>query len=487
MSERLKPNGDAVRLGDIVLRTPGLEGEASLKGGGTHGMRAAALTTPELEKAFENEGLRAIETIELERTNEVDVSVPGMRSTVFDEPAIELEVPAPTEGWEQLVFFTDESGVINWSFAQDEQGEADHTRGTGGRRTYVLRRRVAQSPDRPGTRGLLGALGKKVLKVLAFPVIERVGGEIVEWGVHRWEASKRPHRLRTFTPDDYQIAEGGEEISDWPWPVGEPALLMIHGTFSRAHIAFSRMPVEFVEELHERYQGRVAAFDHMTLSEDPIDNVRFLASRLPQNLELDIICHSRGGLVSRLLCEQRSRFGLDSLAVRRVIFVAAPNNGTALADPKHMGTYIDSYTNLLNFFPDNGITEILEGIINVVKSIAVGGLEQLRGVQSMNPRGSFLPELNRGSRGAARYIARGADFDPSPQGFNEFATDGLADSIFGEKNDLIVPTASVYASNPSEYFPVNHRHVYPRQAGIHHSGFFGHPDALDRIRDWLFS
>jgi hypothetical protein len=487
MSERLRPNGDAVRLGDIVLRTPGLEGEASLRGGGAAGMRAAALTTVDLERAFQSEGLRTTETVELERTNEVAVSVPGMRSTTFDEPAIELEVPAPTEGWEQFVLFTDEAGVINWSFARDEQGEADRTRGAGKRRTYVLRRRVAPTPQQPGTRGLLGAIGKKVLKVLAFPVLEHVGGEAVKWSVEAWERRKRPSRLRSFTPGDYTEPEGGTGYDTWPWPAGERALLLLHGTLSRAHIAFSRMPREFVGELHALYKGRVAAFDHPTLSEDPADNVRALAGRLPANLGLDVVCHSRGGLVARMLCERPDRFGLDSLTVERVVFVAAPNNGTALTDPSHVDTYVDSYTNLLNFFPDNGVTETLEGIINVAKSIAIGGLRQLRGLQSMNPRGDFLASLNRGDRGSTRYFALGADFEPAEAGFRDFAKDVLADSIFREPNDLVVPTASVYGANPSDYFPVTDRQIYPATAGVHHSAFFGHADALGRIDAWLRS
>ena len=46
MSERLRPEGDAVHLGDIVLRTPGLEGEASLRDAGAEGMRAAGPKIP---------------------------------------------------------------------------------------------------------------------------------------------------------------------------------------------------------------------------------------------------------------------------------------------------------------------------------------------------------------------------------------------------------------------------------------------------------
>ena len=51
---------------------------------------------------------------------------------------------------------------------------------------------------------------------------------------------------------------------------------MVHGMFSLENTGFGALPKAFVAELHRRYQGRVFAFDHFTLSEDPRENVDWL-------------------------------------------------------------------------------------------------------------------------------------------------------------------------------------------------------------------
>ena len=96
------------------------------------------------------------------------------------------------------------------------------------------------------------------------------------------------------------------------------------------------------------------AFDHFTLSHDPRRNIEWLVDQLPpQPLELDVVCHSRGGLVARALAEHPVAFGFDvsRVKVRRTVFVGVPNNGTALADPDHIVKMLDRLTTALNLFP----------------------------------------------------------------------------------------------------------------------------------------
>lgn len=90
------------------------------------------------------------------------------------------------------------------------------------------------------------------------------------------------------------------------------------------------------------------AFDHFTLSDDPRQNVQWLIDNMPDgtNLTVDIVCHSRGGLVARTLAEQISSFRLGSkrINVDRIIFVAVPNAGTALTDGVCAEKSLDLYT-----------------------------------------------------------------------------------------------------------------------------------------------
>lgn len=58
------------------------------------------------------------------------------------------------------------------------------------------------------------------------------------------------------------------------------SLLFIRGAFSSAHGGFGRLPVETQNELHTRYDGRVFAFDHPTVSKERQENVAWLAEQL---------------------------------------------------------------------------------------------------------------------------------------------------------------------------------------------------------------
>lgn len=491
MPTQLDPTGSPVEIEGVILRTPGLEGYAEAHVPGSPGMRAAEQTTPAFEQAMDNEGLRTEESIELGDTDEVDVNVPGTRSTAHAEPAIEMEVAAPTPDWGQLVLSSDESGVITWNFAVEETGTPEErTRGTA-RRTYVVRRYVARpEAGEAATRGLIGAVGRKILKVVAFHLLDPIGARVGDYFAGKWEAAKRPYRFRAFSPDDYRTPDvPALDGAGWEALGRGRALLMVHGTTSRAHTAFGALPREVVEALHGQYGGRVFAFDHFTLSEDPRQNLDWFFRNLPegQNLDVDIVCHSRGGLVSRLLAERQSELSLGSrnLRVGKIVFAAVPNGGTILADAKYMNDFVDAYTNLLNFLPDTGVLEALEGLITIAKQLAVGALKGLDGLQSMNPSGPFLKSLNNGPAGDTRYYALAANYEPAVPGFKAFALDRLVDKIFREQNDIVVPTEGVYRENGCGWFPVQEKFVFDPAAGVGHTNFFAQKQVHEKMLSWL--
>jgi hypothetical protein len=489
MAVALNPAGGPVRVGNVLLRTPGLEGSAEAHPPGSAGMRAAEQSTAALDQALADENVQTQETVELLRTREVAGAAPGLRSTAQGEPAIELQALDPGADWGQFVLASDEAGVLTWHYPVDEGGRTDLTRG-GATRTYLIPRRVVPPAPEPGSRGLLGSLGKKVLKVLAFPILDPIIGAVGDYFAGRWEAKKRPYRLRRFTPEDYQgKASAPLEEGDWSRLAGGRGLLLIHGTGSRTHIAFGALPRDVVTGLHTRYGGRVFAFDHFTLSQDPMENVTWLVSALPERvrLDLDIICHSRGGLVARTLAEQAGQFawGERQVRIRRVVFVAVPNAGTALTNADYMGDLVDSYTNLLNFFPDNGVQEVFEAVITVAKQLAVATLKGLDGLQAMLPGGKFLAELNHGDKDDKRYFALAADYRPSDPGLKEYVATRLMGRIFQASNDLVVPTTGVFDKNGSAFFPVEDRHVFTGTDGVHHGNFFGNSVVHAKLAEWL--
>ncbi|HYG65383.1 MAG TPA: hypothetical protein VEL74_22570 [Thermoanaerobaculia bacterium] len=493
MSERLDPSGSPVRVGGITLRTPGLEGVVSVMPPTSAETRAAAFDSAALEEALREEGVATDETLEITDTNEVEAGGGEGTRTAQGEPAIELEVWEPGEEWGQIVLYTDEAGVTTWAFSLPGEAAApgERVRGGAGGRTYVLRRHVPPAPQGEATRGVIGAAGKKIIRVLSFKLLDPVFGRVGEHFVAKWEQEKRPYRVRTFPPEGFRNASAKlVDLPDWPALAtsdGKRALLFVHGTFSRAHAAFGGLPPEFMEALHRRYEGRVFAFDHPTASEDPRQNVEWLLQEIPDRtrLDLDIICHSRGGLVSRVLAEKQADLALGSRQVRvhNVVFVAAPNAGTILVNEEHMGDFVDSYTNLLNFFPDNGVTEGLEWIITVAKHLACSTLKGLEGLQSMRPGGGFLTGINGATSPDKRYYAVASDFEPADLGLSSFK-DGVMDRIFGHPNDLVVPTAGVWDHNGGSLFPIAEKLVLPDK-GIHHSGYFSCPEVQRQIARWL--
>lgn len=493
MPEQLDPFGNQVVVGNIALTTPGLSGMAesylpAADGTRSPGMRAAEMTTTALDRALSEEQVEPQETVEITGTAEVPMGAVPTRSTGYGEPAIVAEVPDAGEDWGQVLLYTDESGVTTWNFPVDDENRVDTVRGAA-TRTYVIPRYVAEPEIGAQTRGLIGAVGTKVLKVLIFPLIDPVAGKVGEYFAGRWEAAKRPYRIRTFTPDDYTSPDGTDV--DWSSLSGGAALLMVHGTFSRAHTAFGSLPKDFVISLYQRYQGRVFAFDHYTLSEDPRQNVEWLLQHIPEGapLNLDVVCHSRGGLVSRVLAERQAELSLGSrrLDMNKIVFVAAPNAGTVLTDTKHLGDLIDSYTNILNFFPDNGVTETLQAIITVMKQLAVGAVKGLPGLESMLPGGPFLKDwLNRGPKEAELYYAIASDYEPTQPGLSAWAKNRLMDQVFEHaENDLVVPTLGVFEGNGSPLFPIADHYVFPPTAGIQHGGYFPSPQTQEQIMRWL--
>jgi pimeloyl-ACP methyl ester carboxylesterase len=260
---------------------------------------------------------------------------------------------------------------------------------------------------------------------------------------------------------------------------------------SQAHTGLQRFPPGLLQQLHDRYDGRVFAFDHFTVSADPTENVRWLAGQLPDaaGLTVDIVAHSRGGLVGRVLAERGTELGLDGkITVRTLIMVGTPNAGTALADREHLGGLLDRVTNLVQLIPDNPVSDTIEIVITVLKQLAVGAVGGLAGLMSMNPRGHYLTGfLNKPASTNATYRAVASNFEPlagSP--LLRIARDATADIVFSSThNDLIVPTDGVYKVPGLDGFAPADPLIFPAETGVDHSSYWNQPAFADRILTWL--
>ena len=366
----------------------------------------------------------------------------------------------------------------------------------GDRRTYRLPREVvlADPASAGGQRGILGAVGSKLFKILVFPLIDPILGKVGDYFAARWEQKNRRNLVRWFDPGDYQRADVvAFAAPDWTRVSGGTALLFIHGTTAQSNTAFDQLPAETLTELGRRYHGRVFALDHFTISVTPHDNVKWLAEQLTalgggSPLTLDIVSHSRGGLVGRVLAERAADVGLSGkVTVRNFVMVASPNAGTALADKAHLSQLMDRVTDLAQFIPDAGVTDVVGLVLSILKQLTVGAFGGLEGIMSMDPQGEYLKAFNTTPGSTATYRAIGSNYEPARgASLARIARNAGTDFVFQKaNNDLVVPTDGAYEVDGVTGFPIADPLVFPAEAGVDHASYFTRPEVSAKLLEWL--
>lgn len=489
MAEQLRPEGIPVVVGEVVITTPGLTGQVEVYPAASPGMRGAEDATEAFLTALGDASITEQLTVEVSQQVELDGNG-GTRGGGGGEQIV-LEVPAPGDGNGQVVLYAAEDGSLTWHLPDSSVPSQSPTRG-GERRTYRVPREVvlAESSE-GGQRGVLGALGTKLFKVLVFPLIDPVLGKVGNHFAGRWEEHYRRNQVRWLGVDSLGTLDvPAFAPQDWA-TVGEGvSLLFVHGTTAMSHTAFTALPADVLAELSTRYGGRVFAIDHFTISVTPSANIEWLAGAVPADgsLTVDVVTHSRGGLVGRALAERATELGLgDRLTVRNLVMVAPPNAGTALADKEHISQLLDRITNLVQYLPDNGVTDVLGLVLSIVKQVAVGAFGGLEGIMSMNPSGADLKGFNRSRGSAATYRVVASNFEP-PAGSSlaRIARDKGTDIVFEQVlNDLVVPTLGAYELPDTPGFPVADPLVFPAEAGVDHSSYFGRPELSAKLLEWL--
>lgn len=505
MATPLTGSSQAIALGNgYALRTPGWRGSAQLQqaGAGTTRARAPVLADglAALDAALAAANVTEVRQIELALQPAPGAATAGLLRGVHAEPAIELQVPDLGAESGQLVLSVDDAGALRWHLPVDDAAavQPPSVRGAGGVKRFRIP--VVPLPPTPqpslAQRSVFGAVAKRLLRVLVYPITDPLLGPVGEFFAERWEDAKRPYGLRSFTPQNYRDANvpplSAAELA--AMLQGGPTLLFVHGTFSTAHGGFGDLPAAALAGLHERYGARVFAFNHHTLSHEPQRNVAWLLSQLPPGaMALDIVSHSRGGLVARTLAEAPAAFGLDAarVQVRRMVLAGVPNAGTPLADPDHMVDMVDRLTTALTLSPSGPVTETLEALVTVLKIVGHAALKGLPGLASMTPEGEFLATLNVSGAALPQYFAVASNYEPADRGLRALvagAADNVADQIFGQEgNDLVVPTDGVYGGNGRTGFPLAQEQVLllePAQ-GVMHTAMFACPAVSERLLEWL--
>ena len=484
-------------LDGVLIRAPGLRGTVTVeKATPGRRMRGPTVADKELDRALATMGMRNTRTIviraprtALQPGGRTPRSRGGGQRAGLRPQDLEIEVPTPPARHKQVLLSIDEHGIATFHRPEPVLGAAAPTlRGGMTLERFVVPRVIAPPPVGAAatTRGLVPGLSH-VIRVITFPIAKAVG-QLGQSAARSWDQERHPHQVRR------RLAGGTwGPLDDAGWGDLEkgPVLLFIHGTFSTSEGGFGALPAETWTELLRRYDGRVIAFDHPTIADDPAVNIRELLRLVgDRTLELDVVCHSRGGLVARTLAERPGSLKDlgPNVTVRTVVLVAATCNGTILASAKNWDELVNRATTLLALVPGVALSATLETILAVVRSLAVEVVEDLEGLDCMAPGSDFLERLNdpAAEPPAARYVALVSNYEPTDPALRAWLTDQTRDWIFkGAPNDLMVPIESTIGKNGSRAFPVTIHRDFEPDEGVEHSGFFGRPMTSQALLEWL--
>ncbi len=306
-------------------------------------------------------------------------------------------------------------------------------------------------------------------------------------------------------------------------------LLIVHGTFSSgdnllAELGATRDGKQLVDRALRggRYQ-QVLVFNHPTLSVSPILNAAELAQYFRgSNASVDVICHSRGGLVARWWLEVLDH---SDAARGRVVFAGPPLAGTGLAAPARLQGALNLLTNISRtltavaktsglVFPAAapigeaaGVlfglfgkltalaarTPFLDAGVAMIPGLAAQSLEGANG-EILRLRESFaaLDAKRRLDRYLRNYYFLKSNFEPQDPGWRfwqyfrgQQLAARAADVVFEGPNDLVVDTQSmINLADDVRDDSIDAGRVEAfggTSATVHHLNYFQQPEALRLI------
>lgn len=197
-------------------------------------------------------------------------------------------------------------------------------------------------------------------------------------------------------------------------------LLFLHGTFSSFDKAFKDLKnTEAWKHLSSKYD-KIIAFNHETISKSPIENAIEVLRMLPDEIDLDIISHSRGGLIADIISRYDRRNSLrgfkreeimmlgsslfneevnkdlnkKSITVNKVMKIASPSGGTSLMT-KRLDHYLNFILNALIFSigVSNPVISIIKELLLEVLSKRMN-INTAPGLWAMSPDSEFQKVIN---------------------------------------------------------------------------------------------
>ncbi|MDJ0921726.1 MAG: alpha/beta hydrolase [Henriciella sp.] len=503
MSESFQLAGDNRELhleqSGLVVFAPGLVGSGECferKDSGK--VRSEAGELAAWDEAISETDFEDRHTIVLEADTPIEASGRLRRSSDIELGDMMLTAPLANDET-AILMYCDESGGTSFH-APELESVASKVRSSKGQKSATFHFALRHPVDTGGstTRGFVGNLTSKIFKIIVVKVAPDFAGSLAVRAVQKWEDSNRAFQGLFDENPAFWESEPTELFANFDRIEGKRSLLFIHGTFSTNARTFFELSENgaLLETLSSLYEDRVLGFNHQTLTSSVAENVALFYDQFvdhPGSYEFDIIAHSRGGLVARAIndlpdeaiAEALGRHWVRptnvSIKIRRIVFVATPNEGTIMADPKGVPAFTHRLSTYINMLPDGFISVSMGAVLALASSILEVAMPRLPGLADQVPNSLLQGRLLHSGNQISNFYAFTSNYEPS-QGLVDLMKDLAVDSMFqGDLNDLVVPTAGVHSGLG---LPQEQLIEFDASAGIHHGTFFGAAE-MSQLAEWL--
>lgn len=317
-----------------------------------------------------------------------------------------------------------------------------------------------------------------------------------------------PHRgLREWK--EGKIVGTGLDVK--PLDTGHKILLFIHGTFSESDSFFNQIDKDgflagkaFLTWASEQYD-QILTFDHPTLAVSPLVNAHELSKQMGNcGADIDVVCHSRGGLVTRWWLE-----ALDQGAgKRRAVFVGSPLAGTGLAAPHNIKSALNMAANIgsattavsvavpwLAFA--TGLFQVMTSVLRVagkapLADVVMSTVPGLAAQSRVGNNHELLSLRNSIVAFKSEYFFVLSDFESEKEGWRFWryfrngtvkskAADVVTNAIFDGKNDLVVDTSSMIDLRENHIIQEDQVLDFGTQNEVMHTNYFEQDRTLEFI------
>lgn len=336
------------------------------------------------------------------------------------EEAVSYDVTLSDDDVVEFVFADGTTWLSNAGTMEEIFPEAKTSTREGKMRVTIPSEITSETDER-------GFLKKVILKI-----VNILTKKAVQFGVEKLakelEDKQLDGKIGLFRlKSDFQLLDYAQEGDE------KPFCLFIHGTASSISGSFGDIrESDLMSFLQNQYGTRILAFQHRTLTENPLQNVKDLVRQLPRRCKLYLITTSRGGLVGEVLSRFCNSVGGEKgftkaereflkkeysakyyeslttviadigkelstreVVVEKFVRIACPAGGTTLAS-KRLDSFFNITFNLIGLVTGLAATPVYVALKNLIAAIIDSKNEEevLPGIEVQRPNSPFIKVIN---------------------------------------------------------------------------------------------